>query len=92
MNEPKFRDVVAFDEEHGTSFVADLSRICGYHARGGYGVGVSSQFRTDWAVGSLKYALQQTLRYVGFGYESALVFKELGAKVAEMLEFMEKAP
>ena len=43
------------------------------------------QFRTDWITEGLRYAVLQTLRYVGYGYETAWIFKDIGDVVGRML-------
>jgi len=89
--EPTPREVNTFDAEHQTSFMNDLSEICAAHAKPGQAKGVFSQFTTDWIVGGLSYALTQTIQYVGFGYESTRVFKELGGKISEILRAFEQS-
>jgi hypothetical protein len=64
----------------------DIENVCARHAeRERRPSGVFLQFRTDWTVDGLVYALRQTLRYVGFGYRDKRVFYDLGAVIGKMV-------
>ena len=89
MDEFRYRDIVEFDKEHGTNFIEQLEDVCREYAIRKQGKGVFGQFKTDW-IRSLTYALRQTLRYVGFGYESQDIFYALGMKLGEISKALDE--
>lgn len=66
-----------------------IEEVCREHTRDG-GPGPFLQFRVDWINGGLLYALTQTIQYVGFGYNNAMIFKELGRVLGEIIEAFNK--
>ena len=40
----------------------------------------------DWISGGLRYAVIQTLKYVGFGYTNAMVFRDIGEVIGRLFE------
>lgn len=89
MRTPTFHDIKGYDESHGTNWLGIMQDTCKRHAAPNQALGVFLQFRTDWITGGLRYAVLQTLRYVGYGYETALVFKDIGNVVGRMLAAIE---
>jgi len=88
VTKPSLTEVKQHDEDYGASFLSELEAMCHSHAIPGQERGVWLQFKTDWVHSGIKYALQQTLRYVGYGYSDAMVFKELGVVIWKMLVAM----
>ena len=66
---------------HGTDFLGEMRKVVDSHALDNRGLGPFCQLRTDWTLQGVVFALTQTLRYVGYGYEDARIFRELGALV-----------
>lgn len=88
MTELRFMEVKQYDEDHGTNFLSELEAVCRKYAIQGQAPGVWAQLKTDWVNGGVTYALKQTLRYEGYGYSSARVFKELGIVIWKILVAM----
>lgn len=86
---PTYSDIKGYDQAHGTDWIGSVRSVCERHSVSGQDVGAFSQFRTDWISGGLRHAVLQTLRYVGFGYEDAMVFKDVGDVVGRMFEAIE---
>lgn len=86
MRLPTFHDIQGYDQVHGTNWIGTIRSVCEQHATPGQSPGVFLQFRTDWVSEGLRYAVLQTLRYVGYGYETALIFKDIGNVVGRLLE------
>lgn len=89
MRLPTFHDIQGYDQAHGTAWIGAIRSVCTRHAAPGQALGVFLQFRTDWVSGGLRYALLQTLRYVGYGYETAFIFKDIGDVIGRLLEAIE---
>lgn len=81
MREFSFNDVKRHDVEHGTNFLEQIQEVCTKHAQARHGFGVFCQFRTDWTTQGVVYALRQTLRYIGYGYDNDMIFYNLGKLV-----------
>jgi len=88
VGEFSFVEIKQYDKDHGTIFIDRLKEVCGKYAKEGQAPGVFSQLGTDWTLHGAVYALRQTLRYVGFGYKSSMVFRDLGAVVSEIFAEM----
>lgn len=86
ISDPPYRDVKQYDEVHKTDWLGRIEQVCTQYAAPGHGIGVYCQFRTDWITQGLLYAVSQTLRYVGFGYRDAMIFKNIGLVVYAMLQ------
>jgi len=89
VSTPTYYDVKKLDDTTGSKWLVELGRVCKGNAIPGRFPGVFYQFRTDWINGGLKYAVSQTLRYVGFGYKNGMVFREVGEVIGEMLSALE---
>lgn len=83
-----FMEVMRYDKDHGTEFLSELEAVCREYAITGQGTGVWSQLKTDWVRSGIDYALKQTLRYEGYGYSSARVFRDLGVVIWKILVAM----
>lgn len=81
MSEFSFSQVKQHDAEHGTDFLGQMQEMCTKHAQAGRGLGVFCQLRTDWTNQGIVYALRQTLRYIGYGYDDDMIFYNLGKLV-----------
>ena len=81
MREFSFAEIKQHDTEHGTNFIEQIRAMCYKHAQGGHGLGVFCQLRTDWTTQGVVYALRQTLRYIGYGYDDSMIFYNLGKLV-----------
>ncbi len=86
MRLPTFHDIQGYNQVHGTNWIGTIRTVCERHATPGQVLGVFPQFRTDWVSEGLRHAVLQTLRYVGYGYETALIFKDIGDVVGRLLE------
>ena len=71
------------------NWLTRIEKVCRDHTADNR-AGPYMQFRTDWINEGLTYALRQTLRYVGYGYEDEMVFKDLGQVIGEMIRSLEK--
>lgn len=91
MNEYKYTEIKQFDKEHGTDFIAQIELVCADHATAKLAHGVFCQLRTDWTLQGVTYALRQTLRYIGYGYDDPMIFKNLGAVVSRIFSEMDSA-
>ncbi len=83
-----FMEVMRYDKDYGTSFLDELEAVSRKYAISGQEIGVWTQFKTDWIRSGIDYALKQTLRYEGFGYSSARVFRDLGIPIWKILVAM----
>jgi hypothetical protein len=88
MYGPHYRDVKKYDEENQATWLKKIETVCREHAIRG-DVGPYLQFRTDWINNDLRFAMRQTLRYVGFGYKNDLIFKAVGVVISDMLTELE---
>ena len=84
MKLPTFHDIQRYDQAHETDWLGAIRATCKNHSTG-QTLGGFFQFRTDWITEGLRYAVLQTLRYVGYGYETAWIFKDIGDVVGRML-------
>ena len=92
LSEPSYREVQLHDGLYKTSFIKEIETTCAMHAEDGRAPGVFAQFKTDWTVDGLDYALRQTLtKYQGFGYKDRNVFYELGAVIGNMLRVISES-
>jgi len=66
------------------AWLTKIEQVCRDHTSDNR-TGPYMQFRTDWINDGIMHALQQTLRYVGYGYEDAMIFKDLGKVIGEMI-------
>jgi len=85
MRLPTFNDIKDFDIKYNTTYIKDIEYMLRLHTKSGE-VGPYMQFRTDWVTQGLSFAVSQTLRYVGYGYVDAMVFKNVGSVVGLMLK------
>lgn len=74
--------------ETGAYWLSRIESVCRSHTPDGR-IGPYLQFRTDWINEGIQHALQQTLRYVGYGYKDFMIFKDLGRVIGEMLSSIE---
>lgn len=88
MREFSFAEVKQHDEGHGTNFLEQVQEVVSKHAQDGRGVGVFCQLRTDWTLEGIVYALRQTLRYMGYGYNDDMIFYNLGKLVYIIFDTM----
>lgn len=88
MQEFSFSKVKQHDAEHETDFIEQMQKVCTAHAQAGLGVGVFCQLRTDWTTQGVVYALRQTLRYIGYGYNNDMIFYNLGKLVYNIFDSM----
>ena len=84
MREPSYAAVKNFCIATGKLWLNTIELECRRHTPDDR-LGPYLQFRTDWINEGLLYALQQTLRYVGFGYVDYMIFKDLGRVIGKML-------
>lgn len=89
MRVPTYGDIKGYDQAHGTNWIGSIRSVCERNAVSGQSVGVFNQFRTDWISHGLRFAVLQTLRYVGYGYKDAMIFKDVGGVVGRMLGAIE---
>ena len=88
MHEFSWAQVKQYDLDHGTDFLGEMRKVVDGHAINNRGLGPFCQLRTDWTTQGVVFALTQTLRYVDFGYENALIFRDLGAVVWQIFTVM----
>jgi len=81
-------EVKRYDEDHDTNFLSELEAVCRKYAIPGQGPGVWAQLKTDWVNRGMDYALNQTLRYDGYGYSSGRVYRDLGIVLWKILVAM----
>lgn len=84
MRSPSYHDIKGYDQVHGTDWIGSIRSACERHAQSGQSQ-VFMQFRTDWVSEGLRFAVLQTLRYVGYGYKDAMIFKDIGDVVGRMV-------
>lgn len=89
MRVPTYGDIKGYDQAHGTDWIGSIRSVCERNAIPGRSAGVSNQFRTDWISHGLRFAVLQTLRYIDHGYESAMIFYDIGGVVGRMLRAIE---
>lgn len=88
MREFSFSEVKQYDADHGTNFIEQIQEVCTAHAQEKHGIGVFCQLRTDWTLEGVVYALRQTLRYMGYGYNNDMIFYNLGKLVHNIFDSM----
>jgi len=88
MREFSFSAIKQYDVEHGTNFIEQIQGVCTAHAQERHGIGVFCQLRTDWTLEGIEYALRQTLRYIGYGYNNDMIFYNLGKLVYKIFYVM----
>lgn len=91
MREFSFAEVKRYDAEHGTNFLKQVQDVVSKHTQDGHGLGVFYQLRTDWTNEGVVYALRQTLRYIGYGYNDDMIFYNLGKLVYTIFAAMSAA-
>lgn len=89
MRSPSYHDIQGYDQAHGTNWIRAIRSVCEECATPGRSQGVFLQFRTDWISEGLRFAVLQTLRYVGYGYKDAMIFKNIGDIVGRMYRDIE---
>jgi len=88
MRLPSYYDIKGYDQSHETDWIGAIRRVCERHAQLAQSQ-VFIQFRTDWVSEGLRFAVLQTLRYAGYGYKDAMVFKDVGEVVGHMIRAFE---
>jgi hypothetical protein len=86
MRLPSYNDIRSYDKLYNSNWIGEFEKICKRHAKLGQEAGVFAQFRTDWVSEDIRYAMQQTLKYIGYGYKSAMIFKDVGEVIGNMLK------
>ena len=86
MRTPSYHDIREYDKVHDTNWIGAIREVCQKHEAPGRTSSCFDQFKTDWISAGLRYAVIQTLRYVGFGYTSAMVFKDVGEVIGRLFE------